>query len=285
MTEDQVRHMVNRFLNWKLPENFNPDGGISFERLGNKGTPHEYRREPIGTNLLDAVQADAMVCHMIEGLPSDSSTLSPQCGQMSDPMPRGGVEPDWHAESVKLYRQNKSLRKALQEQHDWHLAQGEQDFGDGIVLNMADEYSDSGMCERTTAVLSEVQPSGIQGYEARKERNAASNRSPGRAGDVCEYCGKQEGHSAVCVVNELEALRASVEQQQWRPVETAPKDGTRILAFSHHGAKGPVMSITWWRREEDRKGYVGWGEFNTTYWPPTHWMPLPPIPSTERADG
>lgn len=69
MTNEQIKHMVDRFLNWKLPDNFNPDGGISFERLGNKGTPHQYTHEPSGTNLIDAMQADAMVRHMIEGLP------------------------------------------------------------------------------------------------------------------------------------------------------------------------------------------------------------------------
>lgn len=70
MTDDQIKHMVNRFLNWKLPQNFNPDGGISFEKYGNIGTEHQYKREPSGTNLIDFTQADAMVWHMIEGLPS-----------------------------------------------------------------------------------------------------------------------------------------------------------------------------------------------------------------------
>lgn len=69
MTNEQIKHMVDRFLNWKLPSNFNPDGGISFEKLGNKGTPHQYTREPVGTNLLDADQATAMVRHMIDGMP------------------------------------------------------------------------------------------------------------------------------------------------------------------------------------------------------------------------
>lgn len=69
MTEDQIKHMANRFLAWKLPENFNPDGGIGFEPIGNKGTAHEYRRNPTGTNLFDATQAEAMVRHMIEGMP------------------------------------------------------------------------------------------------------------------------------------------------------------------------------------------------------------------------
>lgn len=69
MTEDQIKHMVNRFLGYQLPENFSPDGGITFERYGNKGTPHQYEHHPSGTNILDAVQAEAMVRHMIEGLP------------------------------------------------------------------------------------------------------------------------------------------------------------------------------------------------------------------------
>lgn len=70
MTEDQIKYMVDRFLNWKLPENFNPDGGITFERLGNEGTAHQYTRQPSGTNLIDAAQANEMVRYMIEGMPT-----------------------------------------------------------------------------------------------------------------------------------------------------------------------------------------------------------------------
>lgn len=66
MTEAQIKHMVSRFLAWKLPENFRPDGGISFERPRYKDTVYPM---PLGTNLLDATQADAMVRHMLEGLP------------------------------------------------------------------------------------------------------------------------------------------------------------------------------------------------------------------------
>jgi hypothetical protein len=70
MTEDQIKYMANRFLTWKLPENFHPDGGVSFEPVGNKGTPYEYSRAPVGTNLLTAEQAEAMIRHLLEGLPS-----------------------------------------------------------------------------------------------------------------------------------------------------------------------------------------------------------------------
>lgn len=72
MNDAQIKHMVDRFLGWKLPPNFNPDGGISFDQIGNLGTEHQYKREPVGTNLFDAVQADAMIRHMIEGLPPSS---------------------------------------------------------------------------------------------------------------------------------------------------------------------------------------------------------------------
>ena len=67
MTEAQIKHMVDRFLGWDLPEDFNPDGGISFERLGYQGNPYPM---PSGTCLLDAQQAEAMVRHMIDGLPA-----------------------------------------------------------------------------------------------------------------------------------------------------------------------------------------------------------------------
>jgi hypothetical protein len=70
MTEDQIKHLVNRFLGWKIPSNFNPDNGISFEATAGAGGPHPFTREPSGTNLFDATQADAMVRYMIDGMPS-----------------------------------------------------------------------------------------------------------------------------------------------------------------------------------------------------------------------
>lgn len=70
VTEAQIKHMVERFLSWKLPDTFCPDGGISFDPVFNKGTPYEARHEPVGTNVLTASEADAMVRHMVEGLPT-----------------------------------------------------------------------------------------------------------------------------------------------------------------------------------------------------------------------
>jgi hypothetical protein len=61
---------------------------------------------------------------------------------------------------------------------------------------------------------------------------------------------------------------------EWQPIETAPKDGTRILIF---GARecygGDYISLAywdhWWRGDYDEPVYVD---------EPTHWMPLPPPP-------
>lgn len=69
MTDAQIKHMAEQFLRWKLPKNFNPDGGISFERVGNAGTAYEWEREPTGTNLFGYTEAVAMVRHMLEGIP------------------------------------------------------------------------------------------------------------------------------------------------------------------------------------------------------------------------
>lgn len=60
VTKPLIDQMVDRFLAWELPQDFRPDGGISFDphRLGSP------RLTPIGTNLLHAGQAKAMLEHV-----------------------------------------------------------------------------------------------------------------------------------------------------------------------------------------------------------------------------
>lgn len=78
LTTSQIKHMVDRFLEWRLPEGFNPDAGISFKRPplkysddnGNLLPPAERGPPmPSGTNLFDAEQTEAMVRYMAEGMP------------------------------------------------------------------------------------------------------------------------------------------------------------------------------------------------------------------------
>lgn len=74
MTDEQIKYMVNRFLGWRLPENFTPDAGVSFnpeyniEYNATRGKP-PARHQPSGTNLFDASQAEAMVRYIAEGMP------------------------------------------------------------------------------------------------------------------------------------------------------------------------------------------------------------------------
>ena len=69
VNDEQIKYMVNRFLSWRLPDTFNPDGGVSFKPMRNEGTPYVGKNEPVGTNLLDATQAEEMVRYLVDGLP------------------------------------------------------------------------------------------------------------------------------------------------------------------------------------------------------------------------
>ena len=66
MTDDQIKYMANRFLGWRLPADFHPDNGISYQR---PNYAPEVDATPVGTNLFTATQAEAMVRHMAEGMP------------------------------------------------------------------------------------------------------------------------------------------------------------------------------------------------------------------------
>ncbi|MDB5440887.1 MAG: CcrColossus [Caulobacteraceae bacterium] len=76
MTEEQIKHMRDRFLFWKLPANFAPDCGIRFDAdAAKKLNPTNHRYESVGTNLFDATQADGMVRFMVEDLPASARPL------------------------------------------------------------------------------------------------------------------------------------------------------------------------------------------------------------------
>lgn len=70
MNEAKIDKMVDIFFGWKLPDDFSPDAGISFERehsveyMAKRGKP-PMRHKPIGTNLFTADQARAMIKNML----------------------------------------------------------------------------------------------------------------------------------------------------------------------------------------------------------------------------
>jgi hypothetical protein len=69
VSNNQIKHMVERFLGWRLPTNFNPDAGISFKPDFNEHTAHPMKHEPTGTNLFDFTQAEEMIRYLVDGMP------------------------------------------------------------------------------------------------------------------------------------------------------------------------------------------------------------------------
>lgn len=69
MTEDQIKHMAERFLMWKIPQPFRPDNGISYTPYTKPGDTNYEAHRPSGTNLWGYTEAVEMVRHMLQGLP------------------------------------------------------------------------------------------------------------------------------------------------------------------------------------------------------------------------
>jgi hypothetical protein len=76
--------------------------------------------------------------------------------------------------------------------------------------------------------------------------------------------------------------RESVSHLQWKPIDTAPRDGTRFLAVAEDGVHGIVSII---HRHDPGGGkrkhhYECWvTDFNTPCGAaPIYWMPLPGLP-------
>ena len=92
------------------------------------------------------------------------------------------------------------------------------------------------------------------------------------------------------VVRGLEAAileKLADRLMQWRPIETAPKDGTEFLAVWN----GDVVCAYWCvndgktlpgRRNNWYRSTFSQPSKNTD---PTHWMPLPPAPAIDAQKG
>jgi len=100
MKDDQIRRMVDRFLGWRLPENFNPDGGISFER-NRTACGYTMKNEPTGTNLFDAIQAEQMIRYLVDEMPDP--TPVPPAQEISITQQRRG-RPVTHEEAKESAR-------------------------------------------------------------------------------------------------------------------------------------------------------------------------------------
>jgi hypothetical protein len=62
---------------------------------------------------------------------------------------------------------------------------------------------------------------------------------------------------------------------EWQPIETAPKDGTVILAYRYQ-----LGSLSWIVIMFDRIKGIWFNYYTGQQELPTHWMPLPEAPTS-----
>lgn len=82
----------------------------------------------------------------------------------------------------------------------------------------------------------------------------------------------------------LAELRERRAADQWQPIETAPKDGTRVLVARYMPPYGWILGHANWRVVREVSGWVshGLGAFGELgLADPTHWRPLPAPPTQE----
>ena len=80
-------------------------------------------------------------------------------------------------------------------------------------------------------------------------------------------------------IAKLQAERDALKKDaEWKPIETAPKDGSEILLC---GKKGRIANGVW-MTATDRVGAWLWPYIKVE---PTHWMPLPAPPSGQARKG
>lgn len=76
------------------------------------------------------------------------------------------------------------------------------------------------------------------------------------------------------------------EESPWRPIETAPKDGTEVLVM-YMSFETQIVHNAFYCADDadDRPGWWSYDKSETSrvllddHWTPTHWMPLPPAPN------
>lgn len=82
----------------------------------------------------------------------------------------------------------------------------------------------------------------------------------------------------------------------WQPIETAPKDGTKVLIWNECYGHCPIAHwgeqdgddgfFFGWHLEGDRSpccscedSFIGWNEDIEEGFMPTHWIPIPTTPN------
>jgi hypothetical protein len=106
--------------------------------------------------------------------------------------------------------------------------------------------------------------------------------------DILHISDRERTQAAVILTLESarDEMSARIEAQQWRPIETAPRDGAYILV-SNPAAGGSWVAHWFPVAVSGYKFDQPWRSVMLNHWhipektryvPPTHWMPLPAAP-------
>lgn len=103
-----------------------------------------------------------------------------------------------------------------------------------------------------------------------------------------------ECNDALAKADHILASGLLQDEAGWQPIETAPKDGTEIILFTHHEPNAfceeafDAVQIGWWDNGNHAPGSAfhrdaGWHLQKIGV--ATHWMPLPAPPIRSARDG
>ena len=92
--------------------------------------------------------------------------------------------------------------------------------------------------------------------------------------ELLAHCCNELGYKECATI--LRALSAALTASQaetaaaWQPIETAPRDGTKFLAYEQRNV---LYYPCWWNC--DFTNWEGWQDDWDSEPEPSHWMPLP----------
>lgn len=96
---------------------------------------------------------------------------------------------------------------------------------------------------------------------------------------IADGCSDENADFIAKAPDLLRRALAALQQQGWRDISTAPKDGTFVLLREPNWKAGAVIG-KWFDFEQVIHGALGFWEAHATEVKPTHWMPLPPLPAS-----
>lgn len=154
-------------------------------------------------------------------------------------------------------------------------------FTDSVAFDVRDGYSN-------TIESDVVHGHYVRRLERERDTLKAGFDKEGRtAVEAC--CERRKSEMALKIQTLERELAAEKSKHTWKPIETAPKDGTSIMLLSW---KNRICVARWEQLHFVGIGWFvsvpvcgGWGSGSDTFIPntkedlPTHWQPLPEPPN------